>query len=321
MRVAIVVSLFFSCGFAIAQDLSESEVLRQAVERQRRIKSIAAFKLHATVAEEFGSGAGSHYEVWMESRGDKVWAQMRQLAQADDKISKSMERVAELLGSDLKETLIFDGQRMIVHSPVKMQVTIEQAERFTGQDSLRTLFPRSWTTFSMAPDAGRSSLELILSDRLPEPTMKFTRSGDRLIVSSVSQAVDPVVKFRRLEIGAETGLIYVSEASGGVALPKVSNLEWAEADGVWYVFRGTLAIGTGGGGRNFKWEMHEFTTDPRQVQKPFTLDETELPLGTRIVTEPQERQQKRQIRYVGGEEGQHEHNLKRQAIRMIFERG
>ncbi len=104
-----------------------------------------------------------------------------------------------------------------------------------------------------------------------------------------------------------------------IASPIISSLEWSLSGVVPYVSHGELTIGEGQLSRKLEWSVDEFTSDPKQVRRSFTIDESKLPFGTRLETNPQGGAS-RVIRYVGGDLGEKEFYLKEQAIRVIVER-
>lgn len=324
MRVASAAVVIW-LQIALFLNASETEVVKQATEHQRRLEAISAFKLHANVETlENQKATPTYYEVWLESRGDKVWARTQRKVDNSEKLGKAREKIAKVLNSDLAETLIFDGKKMIVHSPIRMHVTIEHAERFSVQEYLRMLFPRSWTNFTITPYPGNTTFLRFLTESLISPTTEQSVSGERLLIQHTTESgeLEKQVSFRlrRLEIDTSLGLIIASEASGGLASPIVSDLKWSKSDSVWFVSQGTVFIGENSSRRTLKWEIDEFTADPSQVRPTFALEESKFPTGTLIETEPKGRQHPRETRFVGGQQGRHEYDLKRQAVALIMER-
>ena len=75
-----------------------------------------------------------------------------------------------------------------------------------------------------------------------------------------------------------------------------------------------------GGRRVTEWSIDEFTVNPAKVRNSFSVDQKTLPLGTKIDIEPSSKQNKREVTYVGGSEGEREHTLKIEAIRLLAQK-
>jgi len=65
-----------------------------------------------------------------------------------------------------------------------------------------------------------------------------------------------------------------------------------------------------------EWKVDSYSCDARLVRSSFTLDESKLPFGTRIDEEPNSKQSPRKIRFIGGDEGKKEYDLRMEALRM-----
>ncbi|XZE18920.1 hypothetical protein SH449x_004227 [Pirellulaceae bacterium SH449] len=319
--VFVVIVVFADRMRLIAQDSAEENICKLAIAQQQRLESISAFKLHGFVRISFSGNPemqNSENQVWIESRGDKVFMKTREIDSAANQAHR--DRLAQLLDSDLANISIFDGRSLVLYEPIRMGVTIEPAERFNGLVA-REMFPRSWTSFSMEPNPGKITFSNFLNERIAESKLQLSHTDNRLTVMYTNQSGQSVgFKDRTLKIDAQTGLIVKSEASGGFALPVVSNLEWSESDGTWFVSKGQVLRGHDKSQRTIEWEILEFTADPSEVRSDFKLVETTLPIGTLIESKPQGGQGPASTRYIGGEEGRREHNVKMHAIHLTIDR-
>jgi len=308
----------------LADDTVVTRACEIAAKQQLRLEAISAFKLHGIFISEHLNPEleTTESEVWMESRGEKLFAKIRKIDRDGDRLQTPLTQIAKLLDSDLSKTLIFDGQKMIVHDPLKMRVTIESAEKFDYIIDIRAIHPASWTCFLIQPTSSEKiSFRYFIREETSESKLELSPNGDLMTILHSHRSEKPSgFKFRRLDVSAKTGLIVKSEAYGVFALPIKSEMEWKESDKTWYVAKGMRTIGEGNSKRVGKWEIDEFSADPLTIRSNFTLDESKLPLGTMIETEPQSRQNPRSIRYVGGEEGEREYELKTQAIKIIFKK-
>ncbi len=317
------IALVFGCVLAscvVAQETDIAECCKKAAEQMNRIESIAAFKLHASVTRRDPLG-DFNYEVWLESHGEKVWAQVLPKPPPGTPEFDKLEKVGSLLKTDLRETYIFDGQNAIIHTPLKMGVTIEAAAGLPTVHELTPLFPASWTGFLVKRNQGKTTFSYLLSKRLSDCKSSYDTANNRVVVS-LTETVDaskPVsFAIRRVEIDPTNYLVRATEASGGRAAPIIGSFDWANSVGTWYVSHGKVTSGS----RNkltTEWKIDEFTSNPRDVRTKFSLDQSALPPGTRIDLEPQNRQRKREIRFVGTD-GQREYDLKMEAIRLISQR-
>ncbi|MCU0720198.1 MAG: hypothetical protein MUC83_10885 [Pirellula sp.] len=311
---------FLGNSQAVADDTVGKEICELAAKQQLRLEAISAFKLHGTFKIEYSNPelTDTESEVWMESRGEKIFLKYRTFKREGDVLKRPLAEIATLLDSDLSKILIFDGQKMIVHDPLKMLVAIEKREEFAYSDDLSAIHPRSWTNFSIKPtNIGKTSFSAFFKERLGQAKSSLNPEASLLAVS-YRKDDKPDGRLWRMEIETQKGMIVRTELSGGIGYPIYSEMEWKESDKTWYVAKGKRTIGEGNAKRVSTWEIDEFTADPLAVRSNFTLDEPKLPLGTMIETEPQSRQKPRSIRYVGGEEGEREHKLKTQAIKIIF---
>lgn len=320
--IALILSVCVVTANASAQETDIAECCLKAAEQMKRIESVAAFKLHANVTRSNLYGDFDH-EVWLESRGDKVWAQVLPKPPPDTPEFERLEKIASLLKRDLRATYIFDGQKAITHSPLKMEVMIEADSSFQTVHEVGPLFPAAWTSFLVRRSQGKTTYSHLLTERLPECQSSFDAANNRVVVSLTSTTVDPSkpVSFAliKVEIDPSTHLIRSTEASGGRAAAVVATFDWANSEGAWYVSQGKVSSGSGKSNLTTEWKIDEFTANPRNVRTTFSLDESALPRGTRIEVEPHARQRKRDIRFVG-EEGQREYDLKIEAIRLISQR-
>lgn len=321
----LIVLIFGVCALtasAAAQESVIAECCKKTAEQMKRIESIAAFKLHASVTRRSSLG-DFDYEVWLESQGEKVWAQVLLKPPPGTSEFENYEKFASLLNTDLRETYIFDGQKAITYSPLKMQVKIEADSDFQTVHAATPLFPASWTGFHVARNQGKTTFRHFLTENLPECSSSFDADNNRVVVSLTSKTVDPSkpvsYALRIVEIDPTNYLVRSSEASGGRALPTVATFDWANSAGAWYVSQGKVSSGSGNRKRTTEWKIDEFTSNPRNVRTKFSLDESALPRGTRIDLEPYNKQRKREIRFVG-EDGQREYDLKLEAIRLISQR-
>ncbi len=317
-HIALQTLLLFCCSSLLAQDVDVALVCKNAADHMRRLESIAAFKLHGTVhVKERGGSIDSTHEVWLEARGDKVWSRLLEKPKMGTPEEEQFRKYAELLKTDLAETLVFDGKQMFSHSPIRLQVRIEVAETFRAPMQVRHLFPVSWTGFSFNREQGKTTFEVFLTSRLPESEAIFDRRHYRVVVSHKLPATDSSTPLfhtdRRVEIDPSSFMIHSSKISGGKVVPIDSELEWRQSKDVWYVSKGRVTYPP----FTVEWEIDEFSADPRDVRTSFALEKSKLPLGTRIDIDPFNKQKMRKTEFVGGSEGQREYELKRGAIGLI----
>jgi hypothetical protein len=314
--VALLVTVTLLCSKARTQSDDVSAICRAAAENIQRLESIAAFKLHGMVSvRENAGGEGEKYETWIEMRGNKVWSRCLKIHPVGSADEEESRRFKELLKTDLFETRIFDGRKMISHSPTRLQVTIEDKTDFEVPRHLKPVFPASWTGFMFAANQGKTTFEVLLTSRLPECDVVFNQQKNEVIVShKLPPSSKPSLHDeRKLRIDSSSMLIVYSKVFGGKGIPIESELEWKAWGDIWYVSKGKVDYGP----LIVEWEIDQFTADPREVRTAFALDKAELPIGTRIDVEPHSKQKRREVEFVGGEEGLREYKLKRESIRLI----
>jgi len=284
----LLVALTVSSSLSWASEPDIPDCIAKTISQSKLVESVVAFKLNATVKiPEFPDDV-----VWMEVRGEKIFVE------------------SLLAGRSEKRTFLFDGKRMIVHEPRKNIVQIETKERFSGPIDYSYLFPASWTSIGHSLKKGKSSNSFFLHENLANSTSKWIPDTERIRFSYYSKSPNPAFKTKWLEIDPQKTMVVASEASGGKALSHRSEYEWTKDESGWYVSMGKVLVGDR---IRCEWKVDSYSCDARLVRSSFTLDESKLPFGTRVDEEPNSKQSPRKIRFVGGDEGKKEYDLRMEA--------
>ena len=319
-----VVSILMLIGTnCVSQEIDLATITASTAENMKTVEAYVAFKLHAHVTIEDAALSDTKFthEVWLEVRGNKVWAQVLYKPIQGTKNAEKNEKLSAILNSDLRETFVFDGKRTITHWPVKLQVKDEVSEGFVTPLELKPLFASSWTGFLARPTSEGSKLAFsyFLTEKLVECESRFDTEAKQVVVmlAEPNDNKTPVsFALRQVALDPSTNLISQSEASGGRARAVKAWFEWTKSAEGFFPSKGKVVYGEN---QTVEWEIDEFTANPRNVRTRFAIEEGTLAKGTRVDVEPYGKQKRREVRYVGGEDGKREYELKYEAVRLIAE--
>lgn len=310
LLVLISVSFVLRSVSADEPDLEKS--CAEAAKSMKQIEGVAAFKLHGVTKNTDSTGVTQH-EVWLEGRNGKYWCQTLSVGE-NDKIVEKEIRLAEVANADRKATKIFDGKSSIQHYPIKMLVVVNDAESFVAAGPNKYLIPVSWTSFSQSIHPGKYTYRYVLENSLQGRSVKLMPNENKIRVTIEHQPATSF-KFKWLEFSPTNSLVTASNESGGTALAHTAEYDWEMSNGVWYVSKGKVQLGEK---VQFEWKIDSYSSDAKHVRQSFGLEESKLPLGTRIEEDPQGKRGARKIRFVGGAEGQREHDLRQEALKVAL---
>ena len=285
----------------------------EAAKSMKQMENVVAFKLHAFTKFYQGERLVEK-EVWLEGRNDKFWCQTLNVGEKDKSRIEKEIRAAKIVNADRKETIIFDGKRSIQHRPIGMLVLMEDAESFVGPAASNYLIPASWTNFSQSIHPGKYTYRYVLENSMEERSVKFVPNEKRIRVTYQHNPAK-AFKFTWLEFDTSSFLVVASEESGGIALAHSAQYEWQLSNGSPFVVSGKVQLGDK---IQFEWKIDSYTSNAREVRQSFALDESKLPLGTRIEEDPHAKRGQRKIRFIGGTEGRKEHELRQEALKIAL---
>jgi hypothetical protein len=314
--VFVVVSLnLVRTGISQQIDVAHKEAIERAVEKLKRVESIAAFSMHGTISFDQES-----HEVWIEGRGNKFWLKRKKMPKDKGEADAFSQR-SEIVKSDLSELHVFDGKRMHTYVPSLLKLSIEEKENFKAPTGFASMLPQSWLNFTFTTQKPKIDFRAILTELLPECTVVKDRTHDGIRVTRKKDSTEEGKSVghtsRHLVIEQASGLIKATDASGGAAFDVVSELSWKDSGSEIFISKCKITVG---GRRVTEWSIDEFTVNPAKVRNSFSVDQKTLPLGTKIDIEPSSKQNKREVTYVGGSEGEREHTLKIEAIRLLAQK-
>ncbi len=302
-----------SCADASADEPYLEKGCVEAAKSMKQLENVVAFKLHA-FTKFFQGERLVEQEVWLEGRNDKFWCQTLSVGEKDKSRIEKEIRAAEIVNADRKETIIFDGKILIQHRPIGMLVLMEDAEGFVGQSASNYLIPATWTNFSQSIQPGKYTYRYVLENSLAERTVKLVPNEKRIRVT-YQHNPSKAFKFKWLEFDSSNFLVVASEESGGIALAHSAQYEWQLSNGSPFVVSGKVQLGDK---IQFEWKIDSYTSNEKEVRQSFALDESKLPLGTRIEEDPHAKRGPRKIRFIGGTEGRREHLLRQEALKIAL---
>jgi hypothetical protein len=295
-----------------ADDADLSKHCEKAANAIAHLENVVGFKLHG-FAKYSSSERDVDQEVWIEGRNGKIWCQTLNVENKNNPVVVNELRYAEIVGADRKITKIFDGKKSIEHKPILMLVRIDDADKFIGPGATRYLNPMCWTNFGQRDMAAKFSYRYVLENSLEGRSIRWQSRDNKIRVSYENPSSKALLKSKWLEFSLSNYLVTASSESG-VALSNTCEYEWALSEGSWYVSKGKVQVGDK---EKFEWTIDSYTSDAKKVRSNFALEDSKLPLGTRIETDPQSKRGTRNIRFVGGADGQREHDLRQAALKIV----
>lgn len=302
------------CSFATllncpvnAQPLTSSPSTPDATNLTKSTQ-VNAFKLHG-----FIEGGQGNYEVWLERR-DRKWKLLRQHQAGQNDESELQRRtsikLAESTGGIVQSIVMFDGTNSIDYSPGWNQVRIAPTEKNSISFIDRLLFPESWSSFTPGAKSEKLKFAYLMGLQSANKSIDTKVGGKIVVITEASASDDPIsFKTRTLELDVESGLPIRSKMSGGKGLANTLEFSWEKAGDVYFVKRGSYEIE---GQKPWSWTIDSYTTDASQIASQFTLDELNLPIGTKINTHSVSRKTAPVTTFIGGQEGEKEYKLKQQ---------
>jgi hypothetical protein len=319
VHLATALAFLFVTGFcntsAFSQfEAGDKELIAKAVEKLKKVESIATFRLHGAISFDQES-----YEVWLEGRGDRFWFKRDRKAK-DKREAEAFEKRIAIVESDLAELYVFDGKRMHIHTPSRLRLVVEEKEGFKAPTGFASMLPQSWLQFGLTPQKPKTNFRTFLTDLLPECKVVKDKNQNGIRIMRQQDPAEngkPVGHAsRHLVIERASSFITATDASGGIGLSVVNELTWEETPSEMFLAKCKSIVG---GQRVTEWSIDEFTADPSNVRNDFSIDPKTLPLGTKIDIEPYDKKHANEVNFVGGPEGERVYKNKTEAIRKLVE--
>lgn len=287
-------------AFGFQTDAIAIEKVRQAMNR---IASIANISLEGRYSSKVQKLEKLRFER-LGSRwcleGDVKSAQRNTISETH---KNQLQRIRELLGSDLQGTIFFDGQFTYEYQPASLRVEISNFDLGSEREYIRPFDPVFWLT----PFPGLPLPSVLTNENFSKSAEGFCSIHLKLqpSVEGIRTAYkDLIIKFDEAQGWNWTEI----EMTGGAVGQYKQIREWKLHDRHWYGFRGSTereheTIET--------WEVIDITFDPRKVVSAFKFEESAFPIGIEIKDAlPGEVKPKR---FVGGAEGERQNRLLRAA--------
>jgi hypothetical protein len=267
----------------------------------------------------FVEGSPGNYEFWLE-RKDRKWKLVKQ-HQAGEGAESELQRrtsikLAESTGGIVQSIAMFDGTNSLDYSPGLSQVRVTPKDKNSISFVDRLLFPESWSYFSPGAKSEKLKFAYLMGLQSANKSIDSKAGGKVVVITEVSASEEPIsFKTRTLELDVESGLPIRSKMSGGKGLATTLEFNWEKAGDVYFVKRGSYELE---GQKPWSWTIDNYTTDAGQIASQFTLDELNLPFGTRINTHSVSIKSAPVTTFIGGQEGEKEYKLKQQKRREII---
>lgn len=298
---------------ALSQPASSSPPIPDATNLTKSTQ-VNAFKLHGFIE----SVQGNH-EVWLE-RKDRKWKLVRQY-QAGQSAESELDRrtavkLAESTGGIVQSIVMFDGINRIEYSPGWSHVRVASTERNPVPFADRLLFPESWSSFTPGAKSEKLKFAYFIGLQSANKSIDAKAEGKGVVITEVTASEEPLSsQIRTLELDMESGLPIRSKMSGGKWRAETLEFSWEKAGDVYFVKKGSYELE---GHKPWNWSIDSYTTDASQIASQFTLDELNLPFGTKIDAYSGTPTTAPMTTFVGGKEGEKEYRLKHQKRREII---
>ncbi|MEQ1827840.1 MAG: hypothetical protein ABL921_17905 [Pirellula sp.] len=301
---------------AIGQTPEFDDVRKRALAFVNRIASQPTGKLHG-----FVESPNVRREVWLEYRGDAMYIEHESFEGKTElerkKAEERSKRLLEISGSNPKAIESFERNVSYRYLPFQLEVRIEDKPFIPYDTSIEAIMPKSWTCFIRNSREPFLRFSYLLDPNTPNVKVLWDegRKVVRFTHESDVPASNPQRAFatRYIDVDPVSAAVVRYETSGGM-LSEIGQLHWNQSSGYWYVDEGQVEYH---GKLQSKWSIVEYSADAKSVRPSFAIIEAKLPLGTRITDSRAGRDGKgRVIRFVGGEKGKIEHDLRTAALKL-----
>lgn len=313
--------MFLSFPSILFAEDSRLESCRKAALRiARSVEKLSAVKTHGIVESPDQTA-----EMWMEIRGVSIWCER---IAAEGRTEKEREqsrvrqlKIAKIAGVDTKSVDSFDGGAVYELRPLQLEARIDHVPTFQTAVEYTAFQPQRWVTFSgqTGYETGYFSNLLgegeknVVAERIASTgNYRFTQTFGNSEIPRENRLFD----VRWIEVDAETNCV-VAYNSAADQSQWDGKMKWNNFDGNWYPSTGEHHWN---GKLQVRWSIDEISFDAKKVRTKFAFEESKLPFATRITETVNGDFKKRKIRFVGGEKGQKEHDLRVAAIRIAAQK-
>ena len=178
-------------------------------------------------------------------------------------------------------------------------------------------FPKRWVSFDDATHVPLVRFSALLGI---DSRVKITREENETLIRFTEKSELPAenrfCENRWIDVDPLTGCVIGYGYSGGGMGTQSGQLKWKKNGSDWYASEGTI---TTNGIVDVHWTIDECTYDAKAVRKSFEIKDSDVPFATRITENANSTQKGKGLgktRFVGGDEGKREHDLRIAAMRI-----
>jgi hypothetical protein len=298
-----------STVFAFGQDVDDARA--GAIRFLKGLSAIRAVKLSANVATSHGFESVATIEM----RGDSVWISSQNRYGATEAEKTSNDRTAkdtfELNGTDGASVDIFHDGKCYKFDPAMLELRISKSADIQINEYIKSVFPANWYGFHQFQH------EVL---RFPYLLTNSTTVGEVLDSGNVRfRNTEQSGAFALREVIVDTTRGYTInhyEMSGGTLGTCLGEYKWEkdQESGYWFPIYGKQTTKQASIEHLIaEWTIDKISFDAQDVRSSFAFKESDFPFGSLIRdTSSSEKEQKR---YIGGEAGKKEFELREKAAR------
>lgn len=292
--------------FVFGQEHSPEAIRSGASKLLKQLEACPAFRVQADVEIPTSKG-----EVRLEVRNNSYWIEREDFAgksEEERSAAKDFHRkLMEAAGGVGKRIDAFNGSRSFAFDPARSEMTIETKSVSHPSVIAGCLYPESWICFNMSYNTEFMRFSNMLAKGKVQGVW---RENER--VMRFADHADPGIdawKDRWIDVDPANGFTVVRYYFGGGKVGSWSGeFKWHGVGSEWFVEQGTINFENS---PTCKWSIREFSTDAKKIRSSFKIQDESVPFGTRV---NEKEGKKTLIRFVGGEKGKVEYDLRKAAI-------
>ena len=316
----IAIACLFTCSDykLLSQEYAPKAVLQKIEQASEEGRSINAVSLDC---KWFDEKSYAFPKIKIERLGSKVSFTGDSYLfdpKTEDHVSESSrqryEKAKKLLGNSRDSWIIYDGTRVASYEPDRYSLRVSTDDRQILSNVIMQFDPASW-------DCPGSPYKSVLRSWDCVAIQETSYSNGALLKKQYVGEINKVHTFTGQLSGASGGIRvglrnfqisfdenqgwhwtkFVNEEEEGYRT--IAEREWKFKDGHWYPARGSIGFDK----PLISFEINDIQFGPENIASSFTWNESELPLGIRIIEGPAGSNNPE--RFSGGEEGERQYRL------------